>query len=142
MNPLEKYRERTRAKLLSDLGAFCRRAWKEIEPGKELMWSWHHQLICEYLQLAYQGETTRLIFTQPPRSLKSKLISVLFPAWCWAQSPQQSFILTSYSDSLSEELNMARRTLLSSSWFQSTFPGKVQFSTDQNRREQFRNLAG
>jgi predicted phage terminase large subunit-like protein len=141
-NPIQMMRERTRAKLVADFSAFARRAWKEIEPGKELQWSWHHELVCEYLTLAYHGETTRLIITQPPRSLKSKLVSVLFPAWVWAQRPEQSFILTSYSDSLSEELNMSRRTLLQSAWFQSTFPGKVFFSPDQNRREQFKNTAG
>jgi predicted phage terminase large subunit-like protein len=70
------------------------------------------------------------------------LVSVLFPAWVWAKSPEQSFILTSYSDSLSEELNMARRTLLASDWFQKTFPNTVRFSTDQNRREQYKNLRG
>src|SRR6266852_1111994 len=142
MNPMEKYRSLTREKLLSDFGAFCRRAWREVEPGKELQWSWHHELICEYLQLCYEGEITRLIVTQPPRSLKSKLISVFFGAWVWAKSPERSFILTSYSDSLSEELNMARRTLLQSEWYQRTFPGKVRFSADQNRREQYKNLAG
>src|ERR1700676_3555544 len=141
MNPLESFRERTRQKLLDDFGVFCRRAWREIEP-KELQWSWHHELVCEYMQLCYEREITRLIITQPPRSLKSKLISVFFGAWVWARTPGESFILTSYSDSLSEELNIARRTLLMSEWFQSTFPGKVQFSADQNRREQYKNTAG
>src|ERR1700730_11099760 len=40
------------------------------------------------------------------------------------------------------ELNMSRRTLLQSKWFQETFPNKVLFSADQNRREQFHNQAG
>lgn len=142
MNPLERFRERTREKLLNDFGAFCRRAWREIEPTTPLLWSWHHELVCEYLQLCYEREVTRLIITMPPRGLKSKLVSVFFGAWTWAKSPGQSFILTSYSDSLSEELNITRRTLLTSEWFQSTFPGKVQFAADQNRREQFKNLAG
>jgi predicted phage terminase large subunit-like protein len=142
MNPVQAWKERTRQKLLGDFGAFAKRAWKEVEPSKELQWNWHHELVAEHLMLCHQGEITRLIITQPPRSLKSKLVSVLFPAWCWAQSPGESFILCSYSDSLSEELNMARRTLLQSTWFQTTFPGKVQFSPDQNRREQYKNLAG
>jgi predicted phage terminase large subunit-like protein len=142
MNPIAAYRERTREKLLGDFGAFCRRAWKVLEPSKELQWNWHHQLLTEYLMLAYQREELRLIFCMPPRGLKSKLVSVFFPAWCWTKSPQESFILTSYSDSLSEELNMARRTLLMSSWYQQTFPNKVVFSPDQNRREQYKNLAG
>jgi predicted phage terminase large subunit-like protein len=142
MNPLEKYRERTREKLLADFPSFCRRAWREIEPGKPLEWNWHHELICEFLMLAYAREELRLIFTLPPRGLKSKIVSVFFGAWVWAKAPHESFILTSYSDSLSEELNMARRTLLMSRWYQETFPGKVQFAADQNRREQFRNSAG
>lgn len=136
------FEQRTREKLRGDFSAFARRAWREIEPGKPLLWNWHHALVCEYLQMVYQGEILRLIVTQPPRSLKSKLVSVLFPAWVWAKSPEQSFILTSYSDSLSEELNMARRTLLASDWFQKTFPNTVRFSPDQNRREQYKNLAG
>ncbi len=135
-------KERTRQKLREDFGVFCRRAWREVEPGKELQWNWLHELICEYLMQAYGGEELRLIFCMPPRGLKSKLISVFFPAWCWTKSPEQSFILTSYSDSLSEELNMARRTLLQSDWFQETFPNTVRFSPDQNRREQYKNLAG
>jgi predicted phage terminase large subunit-like protein len=141
-NPIQALKERTRQKLLADFGAFARRAWREVEPSKELLWSWHHELVAEHLMQCYRGETTRLIITQPPRSLKSKLVSVLFPAFVWAQSPGESFILCSYSDSLSEELNMARRRLLQSEWFQSTFPGKVLFSPDENRREQYKNLAG
>jgi predicted phage terminase large subunit-like protein len=142
MNPLAKYRERNKEKLLNDFPSFCRRAWREVEPEKALAWSWHHQLIAEYLTLAYMGEELRLIFCLPPRGLKSKLISVFFGAWAWAKSPHESFILTSYSDSLSEELNMARRTLLQSEWYQTTFPGKVQFTADQNRREKFKNTMG
>jgi predicted phage terminase large subunit-like protein len=141
-NPLAHYRERNRERLLSDLGAFVRRAWREVEPGKPLLWNWHHELICEYLMLAHAREELRLIFCMPPRGLKSKLISVFFGAWVWAKSPHESFILTSYSDSLSEELNMARRSLLMSAWYQETFPNTVRFSADQNRREQFKNTAG
>jgi predicted phage terminase large subunit-like protein len=142
MNPIATIKARTREKLLADLATFSRRAWREVESAKALEWNWHHELLCEHLMLAYQREELRLIFCMPPRSLKSKLVSVFFPAWVWAKSPEQSFILTSYSDSLSEELNMARRTLLMSRWFQETFPGKVQFAVDQNRREQYKTLAG
>ncbi len=142
MNPIESYRERTRARLVGDFATFARRAWKIIEPGKELQWSWHHQLVAEHLQLSFLGEEPRLIITMPPRTLKSRLTSVLFPAWVWCQAPAKSFILVSYSDSLSEELNIIRRNLLQSEWFQQTFPGRVIFSLDQNRREQFANTAG
>jgi len=141
MNPIEAIKERTRQKLHGDFACFVRRAWRQIEP-KELQWNWHHELVCEYLQLAYEREELRLIFCMPPRELKSRLVSVFWPAWCWAKDAGLSFILTSYSDSLSEELSVTRRNLLQSDWFQSTFPNQVRFSTDQNRREQYGNIRG
>src|SRR5208337_1139060 len=141
MNPIEMMRQRTKEKLLSDFATFCKRAWREIEP-RELQWSWHHELVAEYLQLAYEREELRLIFTMPPRELKSRLVSIFFPAWCWAKDPGLSFIAVSYSDSLSEEHSTIRRKLLQSHWFQTTFPGKVTFRADQNRREQYHNEAG
>jgi predicted phage terminase large subunit-like protein len=140
MNPLEKYRERTREKLLADFPAFARQAWKVIE-SKPLEWGWHHQLIAENLQLAYEREIRRLIIAVPPRSGKSRLTNVIWPAWCWAKDASLNFLTTSYSDSLSEELSVLRRRLLQSRWFQETFPGKVLFASDQNRREQYGNLA-
>jgi predicted phage terminase large subunit-like protein len=147
MNAIEKLRmlspglaEKTREKLLGDFASFCRRAWKEIE-AKPLDWSWHHQLVAEHLQLLYTREIRRLVISMPPRGLKSRLVSVLFPAWCWAKDPSLSFALTSYSDSLSEELNVIRRNLLQGTWFQSMFPGQVQFAADQNRKEQYMNTA-
>jgi len=142
VNLIEGYRERVRQKLLNDFSSFCRRAWREVEPTTPLSWNWHHELVAEHLMLAYQREEQRLIFCLPPRGLKSKLVSVFFPAWVWAKSPGESFILTSYSDSLSEELHMGRRNLLQSEWYQTTFPNKVQFAADQNRREKFKNTAG
>jgi predicted phage terminase large subunit-like protein len=141
MNPFEALRARTREKLLTDFSAFCKRAWREME-AKELQWGWYHELLAEYLTLAYQREELRLIFCMPPRGLKSRLTSIFWPSWCWANDPSLSFISVSYSDSLSEEHSVIRRKLLSSPWFQETFPNRVQFSSDQNRREQYGNLSG
>ncbi len=36
-NPIQAMKERTREKLLSDLSAFCKRAWREIEPRELAM---------------------------------------------------------------------------------------------------------
>jgi predicted phage terminase large subunit-like protein len=130
----------TQGALLDSFATFARRAWKEIEP-KEMQWSWHHQLICEHLQLCYERRTKRLIICIPPRATKSKLISVLFACWCWAKDPSLSFIFTSYSDSLSTEFSIARRALLQSPWFQQTFPNKVLFAADQNQKTQYQNTA-
>jgi predicted phage terminase large subunit-like protein len=132
-------RERTRERLLSSFSAFAQAAWKVIEPHG-LEWNWHLELECEYLQLAYERQILRLIVTVPPRTLKSRLISVLFACWSWAKDPSLSFLFTSYSDSLSDELSILRRSLLQSKWFQEMFPGQVQFAADQNQKSKYQNL--
>jgi predicted phage terminase large subunit-like protein len=136
----ESLKQKTREKLQASFSAFCRAAWSQIEP-RSLEWSWHHELIAEYLQLAFERQERRLIFCQPPRTLKSRLISVLFPVWCWAKDPALSFLQTSYSDTLSEELSLLRRNLLAGAWFQDLFPGKVLFDPDQNQKWKFANTA-
>ena len=132
-------RERTRERLRSSFSAFAQAAWKQVAP-KALEWNWHLELECEYLQLAYERQVLRLIVTVPPRTLKSRLISVLFACWCWAKDPSLSFLFTSYSDSLSDELSILRRSLLQSKWFQEMFPGQVQFAADQNQKAKYQNL--
>jgi len=139
-NPIRAMKEQTRERLLSDFSVFARRAWKEIE-SKPLEWGWHHQYVAEHLQLAFEREIRRLIIAVPPRSGKSRITTVIFPAWCWARDASLNFLTTSYSDSLSEELSVLRRHLLQSKWFQETFSGRVLFAPDQNRREQYANLA-
>jgi predicted phage terminase large subunit-like protein len=136
----ESLKQRTRETLLRSFSAFCRAAWPTIEP-KGLSWGWHHELWCEHLQLAYERQELRLIFTTPPRTLKSRLISVLWPCWCWAKDPSLSFLCTSYSDSLSEELSLLRRSLLQSAWFQELFPNTVLFNPDQNQKWKYQNTA-
>jgi predicted phage terminase large subunit-like protein len=128
------------SRLNSSLAYFAQRAWRHVEPGP-LIWNWHHNLLCEYLQLVYERKLKRLIVTIPPRMTKSKLASVIFPAWCWAKNPALSFIATSYSDQLSVEFSVARRNLLSSNWFRSAFPGRVEFAPDQNQKSVFQNTA-
>lgn len=133
-------KQKTRERLLRSFSAFCRASWSQIEP-KPLTWNWHHELWCEHLQLMYERQKLRLIFTTPPRTLKSRLISVLWPVWCWCKDPSLSFLCTSYSDSLSEELSLLRRSLLQSAWFQDLFPGQVLFNPDQNQKWKYQNTA-
>ena len=65
----------------------------------------------------------------------------MLPAWAWVNDPSLTFMFASYSDSLSTELSVLRRSLLSSDWFQRTFPQRVIFSADENMKTQYRNTA-
>jgi predicted phage terminase large subunit-like protein len=139
-NPLKILRDRNTAKLSTSLADFSQRAWREIEP-KSLQWNWHLDLLAEYLQLCVQRKIKRLVVCMPPRSTKSRETEIFMPAWAWQRDPSLRFVFASYSDSLSTELSIVRRNLLSSNWYQSTWPQRVQFAPDQNQKTQYENLA-
>src|ERR1700736_3059768 len=104
----ERKKIQYRASLESDFASFVRAAWPLIEPRNTLSWSWHYDLICEYLQLAHARKIKRLIINIPPRTLKSIIVTVMFPVWVWTHRPSESFACASYADGLSEELSVKR----------------------------------
>ena len=68
-----------KAELENDLGAFTRAAWRVLNPGRPFLWSWHYDLIVEYLTLVRQRKIRRLILNVPPRSAKTTFATICFP---------------------------------------------------------------
>ncbi|MGL4881376.1 MAG: hypothetical protein ACRC8K_09950, partial [Waterburya sp.] len=54
---------------LGALVEFVIAAWEVLEPETDRMWNWHHDLICEYLELVDQGKIKKIVFNIPPRHL-------------------------------------------------------------------------
>lgn len=119
---------------LRDLASFARNAWPVLEPGTQLKWNWHLDLICEYLTLVKDRLIRRLIINVPPQTMKSRLVNVFYPTWSWSQIPTRRFLSSSYSGDLSEGFNVERSKLVSSEWFQRLFPGQVTL-TKETRAE-------
>src|SRR3990167_11365008 len=74
-------------RLSASLHDFVRAAWPVIEPGTPLVDGWYIEAICDHLQAVSEGRIKKLIINQPPRTLKSSLVSVLWPAWEWTLDP-------------------------------------------------------
>ena len=64
--------------------------WSVLEPHTVLAWNWHLDLICEHLEAVSAGQITRLVLNAAPRSMKSILVSVLWPCWSWIAHPTLS----------------------------------------------------
>jgi hypothetical protein len=85
---------------------FVRQAWPIVELATVLVWNWHLDALCEYLEaVAADDGIKRLIINIPPRSGKSLLASVLWPAWVWIRRPATRWLFASYSASLSTKHN-------------------------------------
>ncbi len=65
-----------------------------------------------------QGDIKRLLMNVPPGMMKSRLTSVLWPAWEWTHSPALRYWTASYDISLSKEMAMYSRDLMLTDWYQ------------------------
>src|SRR6516165_6006371 len=64
---------------------FVKRAWQENDPAP-LRLEWFQEFIIEHLEAVANGEIRSLLINAPPWTIKSSLVSVLYPAWCWCRS--------------------------------------------------------
>lgn len=118
---------------------FVHQAWPVIEPGTPLIWGWVLDAMVEHLEAVTRGDIKRLVISVPPGTMKSKLTSVLWPAWSWLNKPHYKFLSSSYALSLAERNNVECRRILQSDWYMKNFgieisseeAGKVNFSTNK-----------
>lgn len=108
-----------------DFGMFARRFIREVAPNLEVEWNWHHDLICDRLARLARGEIQRLLICVPPRSLKSLLCSVLFPAWLLGIRPSEGVLCISYAQPLAEGFARQNRQIMESDAYRATFRTRV-----------------
>ena len=96
-----------------------------VKPDYEF--NWHHIVLIDALQRLAERKYQRLIVMMPPRHGKSELVSVLFPAWCFARDPSEHLILASYAFGLASRMNRECQRVIESEQFRLLFP-KVYFS--------------
>ncbi len=124
---------------------FFIKAFPIAEPSVPLSINFHHKYLCDILQS--EAERIRdgkekdkdIIINIPFRSSKSLLVTVLFPAWCWAVHPKMRFITASYSAEISIEHATKSRDIINSEWYQSHWGETFQIKKDQNLKARYEN---
>lgn len=141
-------RRQERARFEGDLAAFLEAGWRYIDPSPFVS-GWHLEAIADHLQAVADGEIRRLIINVPPRSSKSSIVSVAFPAWLWARSqhgplsgPHVQFLFASYAQSLSLRDSVKTRRLIESPWYQKFWGDRFKLTGDQNTKIRFENNQG
>jgi len=107
-------RDQLRAQVLRDsLREFVPQAWPLFDkaPFKS---NWHLDVVCEHLQAVADGEIKRLIINVPPRTAKSSVVSVAWPAWSWLRRPELQWLCASYAERLSTRDSVKCRRLIQS----------------------------
>ena len=108
--------------LRRDLSSFYRRCFATVSPADRYRHNWHVDAMAHALA-GVLGESRNLIITVPPRSGKSLLASVAFPAWLLGRNPSARVICASYAEKLAVDFSNQCRAVMSSDWYRETFPG-------------------
>jgi hypothetical protein len=139
---VQRGRDEERQKLLGDFAYFFREAWSWVEPAR-LLWNWHHQLLCDYLQALQSGKLFRdLIVNIPPGTTKSLCASVIWPAWCFAKNPSERMLFASYDSDIVAGQSSKCRELVLSDWYQEFFGDRVQIDLKANRNDFWHTTEG
>ena len=127
---------------------FVQKAWKYIDPAP-FVGGWHIEALCEHLQAVNEGKIKRLLINVPPRTGKSSVVSVAWPAFTWAQSHKDwlsgaevQFLFASYAERLSLRDSVKCRRLMESPWYQKFFGKQFNLTGDQNTKIRFENDRG
>jgi predicted phage terminase large subunit-like protein len=83
----------------------------------------HIKVIADKLQLMAEGKCPRLMVFLPPRSSKSVICSMLFPAWYIGHNPNHEIMSVSHSDELSSDFGRTVRDIVNSETYANIFSG-------------------
>jgi predicted phage terminase large subunit-like protein len=132
-----KDRDAEKERLLSDYSYFYQQAWRCVDDNV-LLFSWHQQLMCDYLQGLSEGKDVRdLIINLPPGCGKSINSSVIWPAWLWAKNPSERIMACSYDKDLVKKQAIDCKQLIQSEWYQSFFGDLVQINPKVDTQQFF-----
>jgi predicted phage terminase large subunit-like protein len=113
------------AALRTDFQAFSERAFMTLNPTETFLDNWALQVIAHHLNLCAKRKITRLLIVIPPRSLKSMMASVAFPAYLLGRDPSTEVITVSYNQDLSTKFSNDTQSIIKSDWFRQLFPHTV-----------------
>lgn len=122
---VEQHAAAIRARCESLYG-FVQEAWHVLEPETRFAPGWHIEAICQHLEaitwgtFLKMGRDNRLLINVPPGSMKSLIVSVLWPAWEWGPCgmPHLRYFTTSYKEDYVKRDSRRMRDLVQSDWYQ------------------------
>lgn len=82
-----------------------------------------------------------LIINVPPGSTKSTIVTIMWPAWLWANDPRLRVISNSYSGDLSTEHSSKSKDIITSELYKKLFP-EIVIRFDKSGKGAYANTKG
>lgn len=122
--------------LRKDFCIFVEHCFAHLNPGQVLEPNWHIELLCWWAEQVRKGGKQRIIVALPPRSLKSIIFSVAFPAFLLGHNPSMNIVCASHNADLAEKLSLDCRKVMMAPFYLEAFP-KTRLSKEKNTAEYF-----
>jgi predicted phage terminase large subunit-like protein len=119
---MSERQELLNAALCNEFARFVERCFLALNPGTAFKENWHHHAIYHVLSEVRHGDLTRLIINIQPRSLKSLIVSIAYPAFVLGHDPRRRIYVISYGDDLSDKHSADFRAIVESDWYKRAFP--------------------
>jgi predicted phage terminase large subunit-like protein len=102
--------------------SFTQKAFYTLSPNSSFSMNYHIEAIAYHLELVRLGKIKRLIINVAPRSLRSLMTSVAWPAFVLGHNPSKRLIVVSYGADLAIKLTNDFRMLINAPWYQILYP--------------------
>lgn len=136
MKRQELTREEFRLLTRNDFPFFCRQVFGVVNPETEYLHNWHIDLLSEYLEACRKRQIKRLIINIPPRSMKSIICSVAYPAWILGHEPQAKLLCATHSLGFAMRDSRYTRDVMLRNWYKDAFP-TVEIADNQDTKSRF-----
>jgi hypothetical protein len=105
--------------------SFVEMCFRTLRPQARFLLNWHIEAIVHELEKARVGHTKRAILNVQPRSLKSMIASVAWPAYILGHNPSARVMCVSYGQPLAGDLARDFRHVVESARYKRVFPNTV-----------------
>ena len=115
---------------------FVKQSFSYITQDTVWVDNWHYKILCDDLQAIVQrvidGQPNEhdYFVNLPPRTYKSKIVSVCLNAWTWIKKPSLSFFVCSRNIELCNQHASDTRILIESKWYQRNWGHLYRLNSD------------
>ncbi len=124
-----------------EFACFVEWAWPLVDPDP-LVWGDHLTAMCLHLEAVTRGDIRDLLITVPPGHAKSMLVSVLWPAWMWANRPELRIVCSTNAQDLTIRDAVRCRRLVESLEYMRFLADGWRMTSDQNAKFFYENSKG
>ena len=121
---------------------FLRCAWPLIEKDRPFTPGWHIDAVCDHLDAVAKRHIKRLVINVPPRTTKSTIVSVVYPAKRWLTEPETQFLCLSHTERLVIRDGQKMRMLIDTPWYLGLRDEQWHVRQGQDQRQKFENSFG